>query len=155
MCHWPRTTVNAPAQPPGHPGAAVQLESMCVSILQAAYMGRPKTKNGVFLDVTPCGSCKKRVSEEPSPSFISVTRIGELGTLALSSNRRKLRRNTKWEKFEEWCLLGYNNPFRTSQETHYVSTTESSQLKQCKIWCFHGCDYEEWCLLGCYAVWLL
>jgi hypothetical protein len=24
-----------------------------------------------------------------------------------------------------------------------------------KIWGFHGCDYEEWCLLGCYAVWLL
>jgi hypothetical protein len=20
---------------------------------------------------------------------------------------------------------------------------------------FHGDDYEEWCLLGCYAVWLL
>jgi hypothetical protein len=20
---------------------------------------------------------------------------------------------------------------------------------------FHGSDYEEWCLLGCYAVWLL
>jgi hypothetical protein len=25
----------------------------------------------------------------------------------------------------------------------------------CKIWSFHGCDYEEWCFLGCYAVWLL
>jgi hypothetical protein len=25
----------------------------------------------------------------------------------------------------------------------------------CKIWGFHGGDYEEWCLLGCYAVWLL
>jgi hypothetical protein len=24
-----------------------------------------------------------------------------------------------------------------------------------KIWGFHGGDYEEWCLLGCYAVWLL
>jgi hypothetical protein len=24
----------------------------------------------------------------------------------------------------------------------------------CKIWGFHGGDYEEWCLLGCYAVWL-
>jgi hypothetical protein len=22
----------------------------------------------------------------------------------------------------------------------------------CKIWGFHGGDYEEWCLLGCYAV---
>jgi hypothetical protein len=26
------------------------------------------------------------------------------------------------------------NPVRTSQETHYVSATESSQLMLCKIW---------------------
>jgi hypothetical protein len=25
----------------------------------------------------------------------------------------------------------------------------------CKICGFHGSDYEEWCLLGCYAVWFL
>jgi hypothetical protein len=51
------------------------------------------------------------VSEELSASFIRMIRIGELGTtLAVTSNRRTLRRN--------------------------------------------GC-YEEWCLLGCYAVWLL
>jgi hypothetical protein len=25
----------------------------------------------------------------------------------------------------------------------------------CKIWGFHGGDYEEWRLLGCYTVWLL
>jgi hypothetical protein len=44
-------------------------------------------KNGVFWDVTPCGSCKDRVSEELSASFIRVTRIGELGTtLAVTSN---------------------------------------------------------------------
>jgi hypothetical protein len=24
----------------------------------------------------------------------------------------------------------------------------------CKIWGFDGGDYEEWCLLGCYAMWL-
>jgi hypothetical protein len=37
------------------------------------------------------------VSEELSASFIRVTRIGELETtLAASSNRRTLRRNTKW-----------------------------------------------------------
>jgi hypothetical protein len=36
------------------------------------------------------------VSEKPSASFIRVTRIGELGTtLARTSNRRTLRRNTK------------------------------------------------------------
>jgi hypothetical protein len=37
------------------------------------------------------------VSEELSASFIKVTRIGELETtLAVSSNRRTLRRNTKF-----------------------------------------------------------
>jgi hypothetical protein len=41
------------------------------------------------------------VSEELSASFITVTRIGELGTTqAATSNQRTLRRN------EEWCLLG-------------------------------------------------
>jgi hypothetical protein len=34
------------------------------------------------------------VSEELSASFIRVTSIGELGTLAATSNRRTLRRNT-------------------------------------------------------------
>jgi hypothetical protein len=42
------------------------------------------------------------VSEELSASFIRVT-IGELGTtLAVTSNRRTLQRNTKGE----FCLLG-------------------------------------------------
>jgi hypothetical protein len=39
---------------------------------------------------------KTDVLEELSISFISLTRIGELGTtLAVASNRRTLRRNTK------------------------------------------------------------
>jgi hypothetical protein len=39
------------------------------------------------------------VSEELSASFIKMTRIGELGTaLALTSNRSKLRRNTKSQR---------------------------------------------------------
>jgi hypothetical protein len=37
------------------------------------------------------------VSEEPSASFIRVTRIGELGsTLAATSNRRTQRRNSEF-----------------------------------------------------------
>jgi hypothetical protein len=35
--------------------------------------------------------------------------------------------------YEEWRLLRYKNPVRTSQETHYVSATELSQLMLCKI----------------------
>jgi hypothetical protein len=43
--------------------------------------------NGVFWDVTLCGSCKNQVSEELSASFIRETTIGELGTtLAVTSN---------------------------------------------------------------------
>jgi hypothetical protein len=39
---------------------------------------------------------KTDVSQERSPSFIRVTRIDELRTtLAVASNRRTLRRNTK------------------------------------------------------------
>jgi hypothetical protein len=50
--------------------------------------------------------------------------------------------------YEESHLLGFKIPVRTSQETHYVSTTESSQLMLCKIWGLHGGDYEECRLLG-------
>jgi hypothetical protein len=38
---------------------------------------------------------------------------------------------------------------------HITSQLEPSQLMLCKIWGFHDVDYEEWRLLGCYAVWLL
>jgi hypothetical protein len=37
-------------------------------------------KNGVFWDVTPCGSCKNRRFGGTNASFIGVTRIGEPGT---------------------------------------------------------------------------
>jgi hypothetical protein len=37
------------------------------------------------------------VSEERSASIIRVTRIGDLGKLAVTSNRRTLRRNTMCE----------------------------------------------------------
>jgi hypothetical protein len=50
--------------------------------------------------------------------------------------------------YEECCLLGYKPPVRTSQETHYFSSTESSLLMLFMIWGFHGSDYEECRLLG-------
>jgi hypothetical protein len=50
--------------------------------------------------------------------------------------------------YKECRLLGYKTPVPTSQETHYVSATESSQLMLCKIWSFHSGDYEECRLLG-------
>jgi hypothetical protein len=50
--------------------------------------------------------------------------------------------------YKECRVLGYENLLCTSQETHYVSTTESSRLKLCKIWGLHGNDSKEWRLLG-------
>jgi hypothetical protein len=45
------------------------------------------------------------VSEELSASFIRVTRIGELGkTLAITSNRRTLRRNAMVFLYGMYCF---------------------------------------------------
>jgi hypothetical protein len=49
---------------------------------------------------------------------------------------------------EKFRILGYGNLVRTVQETQYVSATESSQLMLCKIWAFHGGDYEKFRILG-------
>jgi hypothetical protein len=53
----------------------------------------------------------------------------------------------------EWSggcrLLGYKNPVRTSQETHYLSATSSALLMLCRIIGFHGGDHEECRILGC------
>jgi hypothetical protein len=57
--------------------------------------------------------------------------------------------------YEECRLLGYKNPVRTSQETHYVSATELSRLMLCKTSDCLGGDYEDRRLLGCDAVWFL
>jgi hypothetical protein len=93
------------------------------------------------------------VSEERSASFIRATIICELGTtLAVTSNRRTLRRNTKTGMtkihiivllckvcgfhlgdYDECRVLGYITRVRTSPETHYFSTTEPSRLMLYKI----------------------
>jgi hypothetical protein len=61
----------------------------------------------------------------------------------------------KYVRFEVFTAVTMKNvvfwvldPVRTSQETHYLSATVSSQLMQCMIWGFHGSDYEECRLLG-------
>jgi hypothetical protein len=81
-------------------------------------------KNGVFWDVTPGGSCKNR-RFGGSASFISVTRIGELRTtLAVTSNRSRLRRNAKW-------LL---------QEPHGVTSQKTQFSIACGVFDFHSTD---------------
>jgi hypothetical protein len=43
------------------------------------------------------------------------------------------RRDSHGGDYEECRLLGYKNPVRTSQETHHVSATDSTQLMLCMI----------------------
>jgi hypothetical protein len=69
--------------------------------------------------------------------------------LQLWNEVQRIYRHLCIQEHEEECrLMGYENPVRTSQETHYVSARELSQLMLCKIWGFHGGDYEEFRLLG-------
>jgi hypothetical protein len=89
---------------------------------------KSSTKNGVLWVATPCGSCKNRVSEELSASISTVTRIGELGMLAVTSNRRMLRRNTKsvasygqrCSQFTDSC---HPDAGRSSQKTLFFIVT--------------------------------
>jgi hypothetical protein len=87
-------------------------------------------KNGVFWDVRPC-DVRTEGSEELSSSIIRVTRIGELGTtLAVTSNRRTLRRNTK-------CILRFllvtanvvpSSPIHVTVMMEAQSSSETSVL---------------------------
>jgi hypothetical protein len=45
--------------------------------------------------------------------------------------------------------------FEANPEEIEATVETARALEDCKIWGFHGGDYEEWCLLGCYDVWLL
>jgi hypothetical protein len=88
------------------------------------------------------------VSEEPSASFIRLTRIGELGTtLAVTSNRRTLRRNTVTASvilsspilvaLMKETLISYETSFLqelhgvTSQKTPFL--TETSFHRTCTV----------------------
>jgi hypothetical protein len=68
------------------------------------------------------------VSEELSSSFISVTRIGELVTLAVTSNRRTLRRNTKFTDSSSplWRRRYVPPKRRFLQEPHGVTSQKTS-----------------------------
>jgi hypothetical protein len=76
------TASGSPYTRKGIPDAHLPLQQSQIKFEVSAAV---TMKNGVFWDVTQCGSCKNPRS----------TRIGELGTtLAITSNRRTLRRNT-------------------------------------------------------------
>jgi hypothetical protein len=60
-------------------------------------------------------------------------------------------RGFQGDGFRKCRPFGYKNPFPTSEETYYISTTGLSQLMLCKVWSFQDRDYEEYRLLGCGA----
>jgi hypothetical protein len=97
---------------------------------------------------------KRRKSDEQARFYEDGSNIGRIEiNLPINYLHWNIWRQCKiWGvhggHYEECRLLGYKTPVRTSQETHYVSTTESSRLMLCKIWGFHGGDYEECRLLG-------
>jgi hypothetical protein len=71
------------------------------------------------------------VSEELSTTFIRVARIGELGTtLAVTSNRRTLRRNAKKYQVPSKRLFLQEPHGVASQETPFfiVTAVETSNL---------------------------
>jgi hypothetical protein len=63
------------------------------------------------------------VSEERSASIIRMTRIGELGRLAVTSNRRKLRRNTSISYFTDYCHPDYGGATFLQNVDYYKSHT--------------------------------
>jgi hypothetical protein len=83
-------------------------------------------KNGVFSDVTPHGSRKNRRFAFCA-SFIRVTRINELGTmLAVTSNKRTLRRNKKSYHPDEGGAKFLRNV--GSYKSHKALTSQKTQF---------------------------
>jgi hypothetical protein len=118
-----------------------------------------------ILPALRCGNLKERsrialLSSLPPPLlqifFLfrfdrSLFLLGLQAQVTVSS--RTSRKLVRFEAFTAVAMKnvvfwGYKTPARTSQETHYVSATEPSRLMLCKIWGFHGGDYEECRLLG-------
>jgi hypothetical protein len=92
-------------------------------------------KNAVFWDVTPCALVRTDVSEEPSASFMRVTRIGELGTmLAVTSNRRTLQSSSKLVLLRSmrWLLVitsvAPSSPILVTPMEEALSSSETSVL---------------------------
>jgi hypothetical protein len=66
-----------------------------------------------------------------------------------------LRTDVSEERIASFMKVTRIGELRTVLAVSSNRSTLWRKVIQYKIWGFHGGDYEEWCLLGCYAVWLL
>jgi hypothetical protein len=86
-------------------------------------------KKAVFWDVTPCGSCKIRRFEERINRIIKITRIGKLGSLAVTRNHCLLRLLVT-------TYVVHSSPILVALMTEGIRSSETSVLtraKRCKI----------------------
>jgi hypothetical protein len=56
-------------------------------------------------------------------------------------------------KLRNYQIIKELEPSENKSEIYFFRMTNfKTFLKLCKIWSFHGGEYEEWRLLGCYAM---
>jgi hypothetical protein len=90
------------------------------------------------------------VSEE-----LRVTRIFELGKIAVTSNRHTFRRNTNWKlqifQREKCILLSHEQNAKKNHEKKYITNLLSPCLlpNNTTIWIFNTVTYTRW------VVWLI
>jgi hypothetical protein len=122
------------------------------SVLRTSY-------SGVLRRVT---LIRTDVSEEISTSIIRVTRIGELVTANVSSSPILVTLMMEVLSFSEMSFL-IRATQGNIQEDAILHSHRREHLKSYSVMfpvCFTNISlsniiFEEWCLLGCYAMWLL
>jgi hypothetical protein len=115
-----------------NPGRPLTLESKPASI-------SPHFDSGIKQIPASLDSVQHRkLSDAPSENYISRGNVAKTIVRSEACTAVTVKNVVLWD---------IKNAVRTSEETHYVSATELSPLMLCKVWGFHGGDYEECRLL--------